>query len=102
MVIIPDYYRGTICDVTKEEFETIMAFLRNESVWEGKLKEDWEKSICPYATENGAKSFGTIGKYNIAITFETANISYYSNVSSGSTRTTKYYQSYQVTKMSRV
>jgi len=61
MVIIPDYYRGTICDVTKEEFETIMAFLRNESVWEGKLKEDWEKSICPYATENGAKSFGTIG-----------------------------------------
>jgi hypothetical protein len=62
MVIIPDYYRGTICDVTKEEVETIMAFLRNESAWEGKLKDDWEKSICPYATKNGAKSFGTIGK----------------------------------------
>lgn len=61
MVIVPDYYRGAICDVTKEEFETIMKFLRDESVWEGKLKDDWEKSIFPYATENGATSFGTIG-----------------------------------------
>ena len=61
MVIVPDYYRGAICDVTKEELETIMKFLRDESVWEGKLKDDWEKSIFPYATENGATSFGTIG-----------------------------------------
>ena len=64
MVIVPDYYRGAICDVTKEEFETIMKFLRDESVWEGKLKDDWEKSIFPYATENGAISFGTIGGLN--------------------------------------
>ena len=56
MVIIPDYYRGQICDVTKENFDTIMTFLKTESKWEGKLKEDWEKSICPYATKNGAKS----------------------------------------------
>ena len=64
MVIIPDYYRGQICDVTKENFDTIMTFLKTESKWEGKLKEDWEKSICPYATKHGAKSFGTIGKNN--------------------------------------
>ena len=66
MVIIPDYYRGKICDVTKENLDTIMTFLKTESVWDGKLKEDWEKSICPYATKNGAISFGTIGKkYNV-------------------------------------
>ena len=65
MVIIPDYYRGTICDVTKEELDTILTFLRRESVWEGKLKDDWEKSVLPYASEKGAKSFGTIGKYSI-------------------------------------
>ena len=62
MVIIPDYYRGAICDVTKEEVDTIMAFLRTESVWEGKLKDDWENSVLPYAIKNGAKVFGTIGK----------------------------------------
>ncbi len=62
MVIIPDYYRGKICDVTKENFDTIMTFLKTESAWDGKLKEDWEKSICPYATKLGAKSFGAIGK----------------------------------------
>ena len=61
MVIIPDYYRGAICDVTKEEVDTIMTFLKTESVWEGKLKDDWEKSILPYATKNGAKTFGAIG-----------------------------------------
>jgi len=61
MVIIPDYYRGKICDVTKENLDTIMTFLKTESVWDGKLKEDWEKSVCPYATKNGAISFGTIG-----------------------------------------
>ena len=66
MVIIPDYYRGKICDVTKENLDTIMTFLKTESVWDGKLKEDWEKSVCPYATKNGAISFGTIGKkYNV-------------------------------------
>ena len=67
MVIIPDYYRGKICDVTKENFDTIMTFLKTESVWEGKLKEDWEKSICPYATKNGATSFGTIGNKQIML-----------------------------------
>jgi len=61
MVIIPDYYRGQICDVTKENLDTIVTFLKRESKWEGKLNEDWEKSICPYATKHGAKSFGTIG-----------------------------------------
>ena len=64
MVIIPDYYRGQICDVTKENLDTIVTFLKRESKWEGKLNEDWEKSICPYATKHGAKSFGTIGKNN--------------------------------------
>lgn len=65
MVIIPDYYRGKICDVTKENFDTITTFIKTESAWDGKLKEDWEKSIFPYATKNGATCFGTIGKKQI-------------------------------------
>ena len=69
MVIIPDYYRGQICDVTKENLDTIVTFLKRESKWEGKLNEDWEKSICPYATKNGAKSFGTIGKKQRTVIF---------------------------------
>ena len=64
MVLIPDYYRGTLCDVTKEEVNTIMTFIKTESVWEGKLKDDWEKSVLPYAAKNGAKVFGTIGRFH--------------------------------------
>ena len=72
MVIIPDYYRGAICDVTKEDWDTIKAFLKNESIWEGKLKDDWEKSVLPYATEKGAKVFGAIGKFR--------SLNFYSNI----------------------
>ena len=74
MVIIPDYYRGKICDVTKENLDTIMTFLKTESVWDGKLKVDWEKSICPYAIKNGAVSFGTIGKKKIVMYLRTWHI----------------------------
>ena len=63
MVIIPDYYRGTFCDIFKEDKSAIEAFARKQSVWEGKLKDDWEKSIFPYASKYGATSFGTVGKY---------------------------------------
>ena len=67
MVIIPDYFRGKICDVSKllakGDFAAMMTFLKTETVWNGKLKDDWEKSILPYATQNGAKSFGVIGKH---------------------------------------
>ena len=67
MVVIPDYYRGTLCDVTKEEVNTIMTFIKTESVWEGKLKDDWGKSVLPYATKNGAKVFGTIGRLHAVL-----------------------------------
>ena len=62
MAIIPDYYRGTFCDIFKVEQSVAHAFAKENSVWEGKLKDDWEKSILPYATKNGATSFGTIGR----------------------------------------
>ena len=68
-VIIPDYYRGTCCNITtpfdkrsKEDFEMLQAFIKKHSVWEGSLKDDWEKSIYPYAIQHGAESISTIGK----------------------------------------
>ena len=69
MVIIPDYYRGTCCNITtpfdkrsKEDFEMLQAFIKKHSVWEGSLRDDWEKSIYPYAIQHGAESISTIGK----------------------------------------
>ena len=62
MVIIPDYFRGTFCNIFKEDKSSIEAFCKKQSVWDGKLKDDWEKSILPYATRLGALSFGTVGE----------------------------------------
>ena len=61
MVFVPDYYRGTFCDIFKEDKSSIEAFAKRETVWEGKLKDDWEKSVLPHASNHGATLFGTVG-----------------------------------------
>ena len=61
MVIIPDYYRGTYCNIFKEDKASIESFCKRESTWEGKLKDDWEKSILPYISEHGASTIGSVG-----------------------------------------
>jgi len=60
MVLIPDFYRGTFCDVHKEPQETTVAFLKANSDL-GKLEKDFKDFVLPYATKNGAKSFGAFG-----------------------------------------
>ena len=61
MVVIPDYYRGTYCNIFKEDKASIESFAKRESTWEGKLKDDWEKSILPYISEHGASIIGSVG-----------------------------------------
>ena len=76
MVIIPDYYRGEVCNVTtvngqrvckrsKEDFIKIQTFIKKHTAWDDKLRADWEKSIFPYAIKNGAKSFGALGRSQV-------------------------------------
>lgn len=60
MVLIPDYFRGKVYDVTKLPMEELLAAFKEET-WEKKLKDDWEKALLPYAKKHGAKSFGTTG-----------------------------------------
>lgn len=65
MVILPDYFRGKMIDPHKEPMEDVIAFTRTHFNWAGKMKEDWEKKVKPYAEKHGAKTFGAIGKYLI-------------------------------------
>jgi len=60
LVILPDYYRGTMCDVHKEPQETTVAFLKEHSVLTN-LEKDFKNFVLPYATKNGAKSISTFG-----------------------------------------
>jgi len=60
MVLIPDYYRGTFCDVTKEPGEKIMAFLKTNTDL-AKLRTEFETFVLPYAKKHGAESLGTFG-----------------------------------------
>ena len=60
MVLIPDFYRGTFCDVTKEPGETIMAFLKSSTDL-ANLRKDFDNFVLPYAKKNGAESIGTFG-----------------------------------------
>merc|ERR1712002_1080940 len=60
LVIMPDYYLGTLCDVTKEPQETTVAFLKAHSVLSD-LKKDFQSFVLPYAAKKGAKTLGTFG-----------------------------------------
>ncbi|TRY78033.1 hypothetical protein TCAL_16709 [Tigriopus californicus] len=57
MVIVPDYYRGTMKDPTEPD---LVEFVKKNTQWE-QLKVDIEKTVLPYAKGQGAKVFGTIG-----------------------------------------
>jgi len=60
LVIMPDYYRGTMCDVHKEPQDTTVAFLKAHSVLSD-LRKDFQSFVLPYATKKGAKTLGTFG-----------------------------------------
>lgn len=63
MVVMPDYFRGTSAETNQETEETrnVKVFIEEESVWTGKLKDDWELSVLPFIKVKGAKTIGTIG-----------------------------------------
>jgi hypothetical protein len=49
LVIIPDYYRGTMWDPGANPTEVLVKFIQDNTKWETNLKVDWEKKIKPYA-----------------------------------------------------
>ncbi|XP_059096384.1 carboxymethylenebutenolidase homolog [Tigriopus californicus] len=57
MVIIPDYYRGTLKDPREGG---VKDFIVDQSNW-NQLQKDWEDITAPYAKEHGAETFGAIG-----------------------------------------
>lgn len=64
MVIIPDYYRGTLKD--PREGQGVKEFIVDQSNW-NKLQKDWEDITTPYAKEHGAETFGAIGNSNLLL-----------------------------------
>jgi len=58
MVIMPDFYRGEMCEPTEER---IASFIKEKTQWQTSLKVDWEKKIRPYAEKHGAITFGGVG-----------------------------------------
>ncbi len=65
MVIIPDYFDGGMIDPTSAPKEELIDFVEKQFQWDGKLKEDWEEKIRPYALKHGAKTFGAIGIFKM-------------------------------------
>ena len=63
MVILPDYFTSNLIDPMASTREEILEFVKRETNWEGTLKSAWESKICPYAINNGATTFGAIGKF---------------------------------------
>ena len=61
MVIIPDYFDIALVSPMTTPMEKLIPFLKKHTDSDGKLKLDWEDKIHPYALEQGAKTFGTIG-----------------------------------------
>ena len=74
MVIIPDYYRGTMINPMTSGRDQLIEFVKIKTQWEGGLKLDWEEKVRPYALKHGAKTFGAIGKLNLSslLRFSTA------------------------------
>jgi len=60
LVLMPDYYRGSLCDPTKDG-DKLPGFLKDQTKWESNLKVDWEKKVKPLAEKLGAKSYGAVG-----------------------------------------
>ena len=59
LVIMPDYYRGTLCNPATD-MDKLPAFAKKQSDWKN-LKNDWEQKIQPFAEKKGAQSYGTVG-----------------------------------------
>ena len=59
LVIMPDYYRGEMCDPSKEG-DRVVKFLQDKTKW-SELQVDWEKRVKPLAEKLGAKTYGTVG-----------------------------------------
>jgi len=57
LVIMPDFYRGDMCEPTEARIGT---FIKEVTNWD-KLKVDWEQKIKPYAEKHGAKTYGAVG-----------------------------------------
>ena len=61
LVILPDYFRGQMCDPTKDGGRSkLVKFLQDQTKW-AELQLDWEKRVKPLAEKLGAKTYGTIG-----------------------------------------
>ena len=60
LVILPDYYRGQMCDPSKEGYGVLNKFIQDKTKW-AELQLDWEKRVKPLAEKLGAKTYGTIG-----------------------------------------
>ena len=58
---MPDYYRGGMCDPSKEG-DRIVPFIQEQTKWETGLKVDWEKKVLPFTEKLGAKTYGAVGK----------------------------------------
>ena len=57
LVIMPDFYRGDMCEPTEARIGT---FIKDVTNWD-KLKVDWEQKIKPYAEKHGAQTYGAVG-----------------------------------------
>ena len=70
---MPDYYRGEMCDPSKEG-DRVVKFLQDKTKW-SELQVDWEKKIKPFAEKLGAKTYGTVGKTSkLSLTFQLVGI----------------------------
>lgn len=61
MAILPDYYRGTFVDPANTPPEETLAFLKEQTDWNGRLKEDVER-VKNFGRNKGCERFGAIGK----------------------------------------
>ncbi len=59
LVIMPDYYRGEMCDPFKDGAK-VPDFVKKHTQW-ANLKADWDNKVRPYAEKNGAQVYGAVG-----------------------------------------
>ncbi len=60
MVLLPDYYRGTFIDPSQAPPQETVAFIKEQSDWNGRLGRDF-LAVKQYGQDLGCKNFGSIG-----------------------------------------